>query len=391
MRAEAIDGILDRAVTGRAAPGIVAMVGDRDGVIYEGAAGLVNIDGTEPASLDTMFAIMSMTKAFTSVAALQLVERGELALEQPVAEVLPAFDALQVLDGFDGEEPRLRPPASRATIRHLLTHTSGAAYPFLNADLLRYHAVTGLPDVMSGSLEMLKAPLVCDPGTRWEYGTSTDWLGQVVEAVTGMDLGSCCRERIFAPLAMPDATFAPSEEQAARMMALHFRLPDGGLLQQELELPEPEFQSGGSGACATAPDYMRFIRALLRGGKLDGERILAPETVDLMFSEQLEGAVMPDGMTAAVPMLSNDVPSMPVPEGWGLGLRLALEGLPGMRAAGTGDWGGLLNCAYWIDRATGVAAVIMTQLLPFYDAAIVQTFAEFELGVYAEIRQPQPA
>ncbi len=100
---------------------------------------------------------------------------------------------------------------------------------------------------------------------------------------------------------------------------------------------------------------------------------------------------MPDGMTAAMPMLSNDVPSLPVPEGWGLGLRLALGDLPGMRAAGTGDWGGLLNCAYWIDRATGVAAVIMTQLLPFYDAAIVQTFAEFELGLYAEIGQRQPA
>ena len=174
-------------------------------------------------------------------------------------------------------------------------------------------------------------------------------------------------------------------------MALHFRLPDGGLLQQTLELPEPEFHSGGGGARVTAPDYMRFIRALLREGGVDGERILAPETVELMFSEQLNGAVMPDGMTAAVPMLSNDVPSMPVPEGWGLGLRLALEGLPAMRPAGTGDWGGLLNCAYWIDRSTGVAAVIMTQLLPFYDAAIVQTFEEFELGVYAQIRERQPA
>ncbi len=338
MSAEAIDGVLERAVTGGVAPGLVAMVGNRDGVTYEGSAGLVDINGAEPAGMDTMFAIMSMTKAFASVAALQLLERGELALEQPVADVLPAFDELQVLEGFDGEVPRLRPPASRATIRHLLTHTSGASYPFLNADLMRYHAVTGLPDVMSGSLEMLKAPLVHDPGTHWEYGTSTDWLGQIVEAVTGMDLGSCCRRRIFEPLGMPDTTFLPSEQQAARMMALHFRLPDGGLLQQTLELPEPEFQSGGGGAFATAPDYMRFIRALLRGGELDGERILAPETVELMFSEQLEGAVMPDGMTAAVPMLSNDVPSLPVPEGWGLGLRLALRGRPACvrRAPATG-------------------------------------------------------
>ena len=198
-----MDEVLERAVAARAAPGIVAMVGDRDGVIYEGACGLVNVDGDQPARLDTMFALMSMTKAFTSVAALQLVERGELALDQPVADVLPAFDELQVLDGFDGDTPRLRQPASRATIRNLLTHTSGAGYPFMNADLLRYHALTGLPDIMSGSLEMLKAPLVRDPGTHWEYGTTTDWLGHVVEAVAGMDLGSGCRERIFDPLGMP--------------------------------------------------------------------------------------------------------------------------------------------------------------------------------------------
>ncbi len=338
-----------------------------------------------------MFALMSMTKAFTSVAALQLVERGELALDQPVADVLPAFDELQVLDGFDGDTPRLRQPASRATIRNLLTHTSGAGYPFMNADLLRYHALTGLPDIMSGSLEMLKAPPVRDPGMHWEYGTSTDWLGQVVEAVAGMDLGTCCRERIFDPLGMRDATFAPSEEQDGRMMALHFRLPDGGLLQQTLELPEPEFHSGGGGARATAPDYMRFIRALLRGG--GARRRAHPRARDgrahvQRTAQRRSDAGRDDGRG---PDALQRRPVDARAGRLGLGLRLALEGLPAMRPAGTGDWGGLLNCAYWIDRSTGVAAVIMTQLLPFYDAAIVQTFEEFELGVYAQIRERQPA
>ena len=123
---------------------------------------------------------------------------------------------------------------------------------------------------------MLHAPLVADPGTRWEYGISTDWLGQVVEAVSGSDLAGYCEDRIFAPLAMPDATFRPSDEQAARMMALHQRTPDGDLIQQSIELAEPEFFMGGSGAYATAPDYLRFMRALLRGGELDGERVLGP-------------------------------------------------------------------------------------------------------------------
>jgi CubicO group peptidase (beta-lactamase class C family) len=238
---------------------------------------------------------------------------------------------------------------------------------------------------MSGKLAGLQAPLVADPGVRWEYGISTDWLGQVIEAVSGTDLASYCEDRIFAALGMDDATFRPDEQQVARMMALHFRAPDGGLVQQSLDFPEPEFASGGGGAYATAPDYMRFMRALLRGGELDGERVLAPETVELAFSDHLEGAVLPDGMHPAIPELSNYVPALPFVQGWGLGFRVVLEDMPGMRRAGTGDWGGLFNCNYWIDRAAGAAGVLLTQVLPFYDAQIVETAAGFELGAYAEL------
>lgn len=391
MHASGIEESLQQAVEERALPGVVAVVGDRDGVLYEGAFGVLNVDGEEPVRPDTVFAIMSMTKALASVAALQLIERREVELQQPVADVLPAFAQLQVLDGFDADVPRLRAPAAQATIRHLLTHTSGLGYSFLNADLLRYHQLTGAPDATSGRLEMLNAPLVADPGTRWEYGTSTDWLGQLVEAVSGKDLASCCAQRIFAPLGMIDSTFRPSDQQAARMMALHFRTPEGGLVQQSLDFPEPEFASGGSGACSTAPDYLRFMRALLRGGELDGERILSPEIVELAFTDHLDGAVLPDGMHAAIPELSNDVPALPFAQGWGLGFRLVLEDMPAMRRAGTGDWGGLFNCNYWIDRASGVAGAFLTQVLPFYDAAIVAAAERFEQCVYAEVGAPHPA
>ena len=193
MSTGGLDELLGRAVDERAMPGVLALVGDRDGVLDEGAFGVLDVNGEDPVRTDTMFAIMSMTKAFTSVCALQLIENGTLELEQPVADVLPAFDALQVLEGFDGDTPRLRPPASRATIRHLLTHTSGHAYAFGNTDILRYHQVTGAPDITSGKLESLQVPLVADPGTRWEYGISTDWLGQVVEAVSGKDLAGAAR------------------------------------------------------------------------------------------------------------------------------------------------------------------------------------------------------
>jgi len=335
---------------------------------------------------------MSMTKAFTSVAALQLIEQGELELERPVADVLPAFADLQVLEGFDGDAPRLRPAASQATIRQLLTHTSGLGYWFGNADVLRYHQLSGIPDPTSGKLATLEMSLIADPGTRWEYGTSTDWLGQVIEAVSGGDLATYCEERIFGPLGMSEATFRPSDEQAARMMALHFRMPDGGLVQNSLDFPEPEFFSGGGGAYATAGNYLRFARALLRGGELDGERILRPETVELAFSDHLAGVGLPEVMMhSAIPELCNDVPALPVAQSFGLGFHLVLEDIPGMRRAGTGDWAGLFNCYYWIDRAAGVTGALFTQVLPFYDARIVESAGGFEQGVYAEVGVPLSA
>ncbi len=384
MDVSAIDGLLQEAVEGQVVPGVVAVVGDRDGTLYEGAFG---------ARPDTMIWIASMTKALVTVAALQLVERGELALEQPVEQILPSFGALQVLEGFDGDTPRLRPPVRQATIRQLITHTAGLGYSFLNVDLLRFHEVTGVPDMFSGKRTALTdVPLAGDPGVRWEYGTNIDWLGQVIEAIAGTDLASHCRQHIFEPLGMKDATFTPNEEQLSRGMAIHSRTPDGGLVESSVEVPaEPEFFSGGAGASATAGDYVRFMRAMLRDGELDGERVLRPETVGLAFTDHLDGIPLPEVMTSAIPELSNDVPSLPVAQGFGLGFHLVFEDLPEMRRAGTGDWAGLANCYYWIDRKTGIAAAFLTQVLPFFDARIIETLGQFEASVYAAVGAPAPS
>jgi methyl acetate hydrolase len=313
MDASAIDGLLERAVDDGVVPGVVAAVGNRDGVLYEGAFGALNVDGDAAVRPDSMFWLASMTKALVSVAALQLIERHELELEQPVADILPAFSALQVLDGFDGDTPRLRAPVRQATIRQLLTHTAGAGYWFANSDLLRYHQLTGIPDPGTCELAALfEVPLIADPGTRWEYGTNTDWLGLVVQEVSGQDLATFCAKQVFAPLGMRDTTFTPTEEHASRTMAVHARRPDGGLLPTPFALPaDPEFYSAGAGASGTGPDYLRFLRALLRGGELDGERVLAPETVQLAFTDHLRGAPMPEVMRSASPELSNDVPAWP--------------------------------------------------------------------------------
>jgi CubicO group peptidase (beta-lactamase class C family) len=253
--------------------------------------------------------------------------------------------------------------------------------------VLRYLQLNGIPDPFSGKLAtLLEVPLVADPGTRWEYGTSADWLGLVVGEVSGRDLAAYCAEHIFAPLDMTDATFTPTDEQRSRMMTVHSRTADGELVPMPIDLPtDAEFFSGGGGASGTGRDYLRFMRALLRGGELDGERVLRHETVDLAFTDHLGGAPLPDVVHSAVPELSNDVPAWPVAQGWGLGFRLVLEDIPTLRSAGTGDWAGLANCYFWIDRATGVAAALLTAVLPFFDPPVVETVVGFEQAVYAPV------
>ncbi len=178
MDAGAIDGLLQRAVSNGAAPGFVAVIGDRDGTLYEGAFGVLEVGEDVAVRPDTMFWLASMTKAIASVAALQLLEQGRLQLDQPVADIVPAFGALPVLEGFDGDTPRLRAPTTQATIRHLLTHTSGASYWFSNTDVLRYLRAQRDPDPFAGKLAgLLEVPLVADPGTRWEYGTERRLAG----------------------------------------------------------------------------------------------------------------------------------------------------------------------------------------------------------------------
>jgi methyl acetate hydrolase len=369
----AIDQLLTGAVENGTYEGVVATVVDRDGVLYEGSAGTANPD--------TMFRNASMTKAVATTAALQLLEQGQIALDQPVEEILPEFADLQVLEA-DGS---LRPPASKATIRQLMTHTAGLGYFFLNEGLLTYCGANNLPSPLSGEKASLSAPLVNDPGTIWEYGVSTDWLGLVVEKVSGQSLGAYLAEHVWGPLGMTDSTFSPSDEQRSRLMPIRMRAADGSLQPTDLDLPgEFDWEAGGHGSYGTACDYGRFIRGWLGDGELDGTRILKAETVELALQDHIAAIPMPEIMKSCMPELSNDVPSLPFPQGWGLGFHLTKVDLPGMRSAGTGDWAGIFNTYYWIDRSAGVGGAIMTQVLPFFDAKVVEALLGFEVAVYAQ-------
>jgi len=378
------DEIFAGAVASGAHVGGAAIAATADGVLYE-AGFCSKVAGGEPIPADQLFRIASMTKAMVTAGVLQLAEGGRLNLDDEIASVIPEAANLQVLDGFDGDTPILRAPASAPTIRQLLNHTAGFGYAFLNDDLARYHEVTGTPSVLLFTSSMFDLPLVNDPGTVWEYGISVDWAGRVIERVTGQSLGDYLAENLWGPLGMTHTTFDPDESAQQSLMPMHSRLPDGSLVPNGVELPiPPEIHSGGGGSYSTVGDYARFMRALLRGGELDGTRVLSEASVDLMFTDSLGDISLPTGIKSSDPALSNNVDFPPVPQGFGLGLHLFNVDLPGLRKAGSGDWSGLTNCYYWIDRASGVCGAVLTQVLPYFDEGIVGTALGFEAAVYAQ-------
>src|SRR5215213_5475400 len=275
-----LDRVLMDAVDAGTVPGVVALAADAGEVVYTGAFGARGIDNDQPMRLDTVVEIASMTKAVTSVAAMQLVEQGRIALDEPVGTHVPELATVQVLEGFDAAGvPRLRPPRRAITLRHLLTHTAGFAYHFWNASMLRYHDCTGIPTIASLKKTCLGVPLVCDPGDCWEYGLSTDWVGQTVERLSGQSLDDYFREHILDPLGMSDTGFFIGSEQRSRLAVKHARQPDGSLHPLPPgETQEPEFLEGGGGLYSTGPDYLRFLRMLLGNGQLEGVRILRAET-----------------------------------------------------------------------------------------------------------------
>lgn len=375
-----IDDALRDAVETGAAPFVVAMAGDSESVRYSGAYGdsAPGVSATENA----VFRVFSMTKAIGALAAMQLIDGGRLGLDTPVADVLPEWNEVAVLEGFDGDAPVLRAPSIAATVRHLATHTSGMEYEFWNADVARYIEATGHPSVISGLKAALNYPLTSDPGTRWGYGPSIDWLGRMVEAVDGRRIDKYCREEIFGPLGMEDTAFEP-EGLEDRMVAASVRGEDGTFAPLDMAPPSnPEFYGMGHALYSTAPDYMRFLRMILNGGELDGNRILTEQGVAAMLSDRMNGLRF-EKMTSVSPVTADVV--LPAGTTHSFIATRSADDSPNGRAGGSQAWAGVLNTHYWVDPARDVAAVFMTQFLPFRDAAFLDAFEAYEREVYAAI------
>ncbi|WP_106349635.1 serine hydrolase domain-containing protein [Antricoccus suffuscus] len=380
-----IDAVLQGAVDAGAVPNVVAMAADRNGTIYEGAAGPRTVGQGEPVTADSLFRIASMTKMVATVAALQQLEQGKLDLDAPVEQYCPQFADVKVLDGFDADTPRLRAPATKATVRQLATHTSGLSYWFWNADIVKWEAVTGTSNVLGGKDEIFNAPMIADPGTKIEYGINIDWLGKVVEATSGESLRDYIEAHIAGPLGMSDTTFLMDEQQRARSVPIHVPGEDGAWVATDVDWnQQPDWWAGGHGLYSTPRDYLKFQQMLLGGGTFGGQKILEPATVDAAFINQVGDLEFPAEVKTADPNSSCDFNAGPGNK-WGLGLMINTQQQPGMRAAGSGTWAGICNTHFWIDRDTGITGATYTQFLPFVTPASMQMYADFEKALYASL------
>jgi methyl acetate hydrolase len=384
-RYQVIDEVLRDAVASGAVPHVVAIAADRAGVIYEGGAGPRSPGEDVAVTGDTRFRIMSMTKVVVTVAALALMEQLKLDLDAPVEEYCPKFADVQVLERIDGGRPITRPPAAKATVGQLITHTSGLGYWFWNASVRAWEQAVDAPNVLSGSDGVFDAPMVADPGTEFIYGISTDWLGKVVEAASGRGLDDVVRHAVTEPLGMTDTGFALTDEQRGAVAPVHLQTADGRWAAGEVELQsDPDYWSAGHGLYSTPRDYLKFQRMLLGDGTSpDGVTLLAPETVQNAFANQIGVLDFPAAISTADPASAFGMEVGPGYK-WGHGLLVNLHDEPGRRRAGSGAWTGFFNTHFWVDRAAGVTGAIYTQLLPFLPPPALQMYRDFETALYAE-------
>jgi methyl acetate hydrolase len=381
-----IDMALRTATMAGDLPGVVALAATDRGVVYEGVFGRRRFPDGQAMTRDTVFRIASMVKLITSIAVLQLVEQNKLSLDDPAPPVDPALSSPQVFEGFDKGKPLLRSAKRPITLRHLLTHTAGFTYTLWDAKAVQYFdAVQKLPAIEKDKAPL--RPLMFDPGERWQYGPNIDWVGRIVERISGERLELYFQRYIFNPLGMKDTAFVLTGEQTARESGGHKREPNGSLRAepQERQVAGQSF-SGGGGIYSTAPDYLTLLRALLAGGSLGGARILRPDTVALMGQNQI-GTIEAGILKTTKPAISNDINFFPGASlKWGLGHMINMQPGADGRSAGSLTWAGLLNTYYWIDPKRHIAAVFMTQVLPFADERALRVYHQFERGLYNAIR-----
>ena len=375
---------LSEAVKSGETPGVVALVVNRDAVLYEGAAGKLDVAANLPMPVNAIFAIASMTKPVTSVAIMMLMEEGQLKLDDPVSKYLPGFENLQVITKFNQQDAtyETRPATRPMTIGHLLTHTSGIGYAFTNP--IEYRLTQ---ETKKNEWEL---PLLSDPGEEWHYSASTRVLGMIVEKITGESLEAYYQRSIFKPLGMVDTSFAVEAGKQSRVPTLYSRA--SGLFQEQPRTPPiprtpmPPFRGDG-GLYSTVQDYGKFIRMLLHGGHLGSAKILSQSSVKMMGENQI-GSIFVTLQPDADQQRTRPFPLGAGHDKFGFGFQIASDDpqYAEFRSPGSLSWAGIDNTEFWIDPVKHIGGVQMMQLLPFYDDGAIRTLRDFEKLVYQNLR-----
>lgn len=372
VRLGRIDAYLERCVDEGTVPGWQFVLSRCGHVVHTATGGRRDRERDLPVEPDTLFRIYSMTKPVTSVAAMILYELGEFQLSDPVSLFLPAFADVRVYAGGSDQHPATVAATEPIRMVHLLTHTAGLTYGFFRQHPVdAMYRARGLDGVGERSLSGLgdlcdriaDVPLLFQPGAEWAYSRATDVVGRVVEVISGQTLGDFFARRIFGPLGMSDTGFGARSGQGSRLARLYTQEPEGlrpadaaGAL-----VDEPALESGGGGLISTAGDYHRFTQMLLRGGELDGARVLGSRTVEFMTRNHLPGGA--DLESFGRPLYSE---SPMRGTGFGLGFSVDLvppaTGRPG--SIGTYAWGGAASTQFWVDPVEQLTAMFFTQVLP---------------------------
>jgi CubicO group peptidase (beta-lactamase class C family) len=363
-------------------PGIIALVARRGKVVFSECCGMMDIEAAKPMRFDTIFRVYSMTKAITSVALMMLYEQGLFQLFDPVSRFIPEFANLKVFgDMNDDGSIKYTDLEREITVWHLLTHTSGLAFEWMEAspmsnmyreaDLYRKDRTTA-----EAIQELANLPLLYQPGTAWQYSMATDVVGHLVELISGMTLDVFFEERIFKPLGMEDTAFYVPEGKLNRFAAMYTPGEGGGMLLSDAPgtsayTKPPRFHSGGIGLVSTASDYFRFIQMLLNRGELEGSRLLGRKTVALMTMNHL-----PDDL---VPIVVH--PHTLHGCGFGLGFRVVVDSAQTGRLTSEGEygWGGAASTSFFVDPKEELVGLFLTQLWP---SRYYPNREEFKVMVY---------
>ncbi|HET6816586.1 MAG TPA: serine hydrolase domain-containing protein [Mycobacteriales bacterium] len=368
-----IDGHFRRYVDDGRLPGWQVMVSRRGRVAHLSSYGLADKEAARPVAPDTIWRIYSMTKPVTSVAAMMLVEQGLMELTDPISRWLPEFSEPRVYVGGQATKPVTVAATEPIRVWHLLTHTAGLTYGFhrmhVTDEIYRlagFDVAMPANDLAAFSRAIASLPLAFQPGTEWNYSVATDILGRLVEVVSGQALDEFFAQQIFTPLDMRDTSFHVEPPKHDRLAALYALAP---------ELTEPvryddlgerykrpaRWISGGGGLLSTTRDYTRFTWMLLRGGELEGARLLSPRTVRYMARNHLPGNadLQTVGRSLFAETRFDGV-------GFGLGFAVVTDAAAGKVIASDGEfnWGGMASTAFWVDPAEDLTVVWMTQVMP---------------------------